>query len=385
MVVALAVFLLKRGVKPEAITILAGYLGQTKILRQTLRETQQKFGVQTEVGISVQTVDMYQGDENDYVIVSLVRSGVDSIGFLDSLNRRCVAQSRAKRGLYFVGNVDTLVRKVSHGKVRDTVWKPLLDQMKADGSVGSQISICCPDHPQVSRHQIGAAEDLEALLRAEAKFCNVRCFKTMPCKIEEHNCGKTCSPRHDHYRCDKMVDESYEVCGHPVSRRCWEDPKTIACQMRVDFIHQLCGHAGNKKCYVPAEKVECSKRCPKKMNCGKHRCPSKCGSKHQHEVCSALEPFEFPDCGHPGQKKCSESIENEKCNSDVKRILRLCKHEVVMKCHQSEADVVCRQTCRRLHDCGDHACQRACGENHAHNVCTEKVSYRFQGEPQWCL
>jgi superfamily I DNA and/or RNA helicase len=129
MVVALAIFLLKRGISSEDITILAAYLGQTKVLRQKLREAQQRLTIRSEDNILVQTVDMYQGDENKYIIVSLVRSGVDNIGFLDSLNRRCVAQSRAKCGLYFVGNADTLVKRTIHGKTRDTVWKKLIDQV----------------------------------------------------------------------------------------------------------------------------------------------------------------------------------------------------------------------------------------------------------------
>ena len=77
---------------------MAAYLGQTKILRQKLNEAKSKypdlFGT-TEDTISVQTIDLFQGDENKYVIISLVRSNVDKIGFLDDMNRRCVAQSRS--------------------------------------------------------------------------------------------------------------------------------------------------------------------------------------------------------------------------------------------------------------------------------------------------
>jgi helicase required for RNAi-mediated heterochromatin assembly 1 len=67
--------------------------------------------VTTEGFIQVQTIDMYQGDENKYVLISLVRSNGDrKIGFLAEQNRRCVAQSRAKCGMYFVGNVTTFER-----------------------------------------------------------------------------------------------------------------------------------------------------------------------------------------------------------------------------------------------------------------------------------
>ena len=69
--------------------------------------------------LKVHTIDMYQGDENDIVIVSLVRSNNKKmIGFLKLLNRRCVAQSRARCGLYFIGNSETLSN--------DTNWNTMI-------------------------------------------------------------------------------------------------------------------------------------------------------------------------------------------------------------------------------------------------------------------
>ena len=46
-----------------------------------------------------------QGKDNDVIIVSLVRSNPSStIGFLSSINRLCVAISRARFALYLFGN-----------------------------------------------------------------------------------------------------------------------------------------------------------------------------------------------------------------------------------------------------------------------------------------
>lgn len=51
------------------------------------------------------TVDNYQGEENDVIILSLVRSNQEgSVGFLGTDNRVCVALSRARNGLYAIGN-----------------------------------------------------------------------------------------------------------------------------------------------------------------------------------------------------------------------------------------------------------------------------------------
>jgi superfamily I DNA and/or RNA helicase len=54
-------------------------------------------------------VDNYQGEENDIILLSLVRSNDDgTIGFLREDNRVCVAMSRAKKGLYVIGNFTML-------------------------------------------------------------------------------------------------------------------------------------------------------------------------------------------------------------------------------------------------------------------------------------
>lgn len=51
--------------------------------------------------VRVVTVDDYQGEENDIVILSLVRSNTDgNIGFVSVENRICVALSRARQGAH---------------------------------------------------------------------------------------------------------------------------------------------------------------------------------------------------------------------------------------------------------------------------------------------
>jgi len=56
-------------------------------------------------GLTVSTVDDYQGEENKIVIVSLVRSNPHkNVGFVGIKNRIIVSLSRAKHGLYIIGN-----------------------------------------------------------------------------------------------------------------------------------------------------------------------------------------------------------------------------------------------------------------------------------------
>ncbi|KAJ0068297.1 hypothetical protein NL108_004665 [Boleophthalmus pectinirostris] len=74
-VVALCRYLLLQEYKPEQITILTTYTGQLFCLRKLMPASQFS-------GVKVHVVDKYQGEENDIVLLSLVRSNVDRrVGF----------------------------------------------------------------------------------------------------------------------------------------------------------------------------------------------------------------------------------------------------------------------------------------------------------------
>jgi len=59
--------------------------------------------------VRVTTVDNFQGEENDIILLSLVRNNdKNRIGFLKVANRVCVALSRAKMGQFIFGNYNIL-------------------------------------------------------------------------------------------------------------------------------------------------------------------------------------------------------------------------------------------------------------------------------------
>merc|ERR1712228_962835 len=58
--------------------------------------------------IVVNTVDGFQGSERDVIIISCVRSGQGSIGFLQDRQRLNVALTRAKYCLIVIGDVSSL-------------------------------------------------------------------------------------------------------------------------------------------------------------------------------------------------------------------------------------------------------------------------------------
>ncbi|KAK3065980.1 hypothetical protein LTS18_002165, partial [Coniosporium uncinatum] len=107
MIVAFFDYLVLNGMDVPQITVLTFYNGQRKAILCGLRR-QPNLRAHGEA-FKVVTVDSYQGEENDVVLLSLVRSNdMGKIGFLNVVNRVCVALSRAKRGFYMFGNGELL-------------------------------------------------------------------------------------------------------------------------------------------------------------------------------------------------------------------------------------------------------------------------------------
>lgn len=72
--------------------------------------------------ISVNTVDGFQGQERDVILVSLVRSNDEGqIGFLKDLRRMNVAMTRARMKLIILGNKDTMTKHPFYKKLWEYV------------------------------------------------------------------------------------------------------------------------------------------------------------------------------------------------------------------------------------------------------------------------
>ena len=87
--------------------IISPYRAQVQYLRQQIRKSD--FLRPFRRLIAVNTVDGFQGQERDIVIISLVRSNSEgNIGFLSDLRRMNVAITRARMKLVILGNAETL-------------------------------------------------------------------------------------------------------------------------------------------------------------------------------------------------------------------------------------------------------------------------------------
>jgi intron-binding protein aquarius len=99
---AVAIFQYMRllGYPARSISILTTYAGQKALIHDVLDHRckgNRLFGLPR----IVTTVDKYQGEQNDYVIVSMTRTR--SVGYLRDVRRLTVALSRARLGLYILG------------------------------------------------------------------------------------------------------------------------------------------------------------------------------------------------------------------------------------------------------------------------------------------
>ena len=89
--------------------LISPYRAQVKYLRHLIRHT--PFFRPFRHLISINTVDGFQGQERDVIVISLVRSNDDgNIGFLRDLRRMNVAMTRARMKLIIIGDVPTLTR-----------------------------------------------------------------------------------------------------------------------------------------------------------------------------------------------------------------------------------------------------------------------------------
>ncbi|XP_037087469.1 helicase sen1-like [Pollicipes pollicipes] len=101
--------------RAPSIGIITPYRKQRQLLLDKLK--------QRALSVDVQTVDGFQGQERDIVVLSCVRSnGAGSLGFLDDRRRLNVALTRARCCLYVCGHLGTLKA--------DQVWSHLIQDAR---------------------------------------------------------------------------------------------------------------------------------------------------------------------------------------------------------------------------------------------------------------
>ncbi|KAH9515709.1 NFX1-type zinc finger-containing protein 1 [Bulinus truncatus] len=357
--VALCKYLLKQDYLPTQVTILATYKGQVTLIKKYLGELREL--------VRVSVVDDFQGEENEIIILSFVRSNEENIaGFVKIDNRVCVALSRAKKGFFVLGNFDFLASK-------SKLWRNIIDTAKRNEMIGTGLPVRCHSHPQSVKYLSTAAEFDS---RPEGG-CGSPCSFLLKCG---HRCQLMChgyDVSHDNYVCELPCLKSCKD-GHPCSLKCNEVCRCKALVTRTFF---ECGHQGQIACYVSHETTTCPEKCSNILSCG-HVCQGMCNDCEQdgdHELCTEKVQYTFQPCGHEGQVPCYKSKTQVLC--EVMRTEKLiCGHLQQIPCHLSPEEAKCSEKCISTLPCG-HLCTGQCGECNAteqHKVCRVNVDYTYQ-------
>ena len=104
------------------IGIISPYRAQVQYLKRLLKK--RPFFKPYRHQISINTVDGFQGQERDVIIISLVRSNeIGQIGFLRDLRRMNVAITRARMKLFILGDAPTLTRHPFYKRLYDYIQR----------------------------------------------------------------------------------------------------------------------------------------------------------------------------------------------------------------------------------------------------------------------
>ncbi|KAF8877918.1 P-loop containing nucleoside triphosphate hydrolase protein [Infundibulicybe gibba] len=177
MVLKIVRYLGQQGYGTDKLVILTPYLGQLRNLAESLKKDNDpilndldsfdlvKAGLlpaataqDAKKPIRLATIDNYQGEESEIVIVSLTRSNSNhDIGFMFSPERLNVLLSRARNALIMIGNTETFSKSRKGGEI----WSKLFGLLKKGNHIYDGLPVACGRHP-----------DRKALLCNPADFDN---------------------------------------------------------------------------------------------------------------------------------------------------------------------------------------------------------------------
>ncbi|XP_022657032.1 NFX1-type zinc finger-containing protein 1-like isoform X3 [Varroa destructor] len=394
-VVRLAVHLRKQSYAPDEVTILATYRGQVAAIESAVKDFNKEKGFTTMKdeekiefvgnkkittivrkkvfpdlpvspleGMRITTVDNYQGEESRIIILSLVRSNIKSkIGFLSRDNRICVALSRAKEGLYAIGNL-TLLARVS------PTWQKICAILEENNCIGDSIELKCEMH----KDQI-VVQKINDFERFPDGGCGKICGDRLPCG---HYCREPC---HEADRCHKTDFRCRKPCPKRLScgHKCRGNCSEICTFCEKSIQRKLgCGHRVVTNCQAPLDKIWCRSKCARLLPC-EHVCPRLCGEPCGGPCQTAIT--KRAKCGHAATFLCKDRKKRKLCLEKKEITFDKCSHKIVLPCYKVNKDLKCRQIrsmrCSRNHEF-DTLCYEATGQDRADAICPAAVFKTLQ-------
>ncbi|EJF65241.1 P-loop containing nucleoside triphosphate hydrolase protein [Dichomitus squalens LYAD-421 SS1] len=397
--------------------------------------------------VLLRTIDNFQGEEAKIVILSLVRNsggseedevyghqpkGRANIGFLRSENRTNVALSRAREGMYIMGNATNL-------SARSKMWREVIEELGRRDCLGTAFPIACQRHPHTveSISKPGQlpriAPDGGCLLQCDTRLkcghlCPYKCHSDDPRHVSvscvqrctricprQHPCTKQCAEPCG--ECRAEITNVQLPCGHTIPRVfCFEydSLENVFCPELVTKKLPGCEHEATMRCSDNPRRYPCRAKCGGIMSCCGRPCKANCHEcqflntapeprdDKEDEVAEELLPVERLThvghpcerslfCGHLCGKQCSSDHE---CTTECKEACRqVCAHarcrnycsvpcapcqepctwrcahfSCPLPCGAICARLPCDKRCDQLLDCG-HRCPSVCGEDCSIQVC----------------
>ncbi|XP_028391771.1 NFX1-type zinc finger-containing protein 1-like isoform X2 [Dendronephthya gigantea] len=341
-IVALCGYLLRQGYDRTRITVLTTYTGQLLQLKRLMPKAQFQ-------GVRLCTVDNFQGEENDIILLSLVRSNEESkIGFLGISNRVCVALSRARMGFFCIGNISMMAGK-------NELWQKIKNELEQQQAIGSALPTYCQNHKDTKVEMV-TAQDFK---KAPEGGCTLPCDFRLDCG---HKCEMACHPvdrDHKQYVCIKPCNKEVCTFKHRCTRECHHGETCGPCRYLVTKILPFCNHEVAMRCSDDVRTFECTRPCERYLECG-HPCHSLCGQDCNVKKCEE-KVMKTLQCGHKVKISCSTPIETYKCEEPCESHLD-CEHKCAGNCHkckQGRIHLPCQYPCGRTLICS-HSCKEPC-------------------------
>ncbi|CAG8498535.1 6255_t:CDS:10, partial [Acaulospora morrowiae] len=234
--------------------------------------------------VVLRTIDNFQGEEADIVIISLVRNTTKknyggSIGFLKSRNRTNVLLSRARHGMYLIGNAKLM-------KNKSEIWADVINilESRRPPQIGPGFPIVCVRHPN---HKTIITDPKKFGEVSPDGGCTLSCGRALKCG---HICPYKCHPDdpkrnvpacmnvaiHANVCVEKYVENAIfqlVISSYPVA---------IFIKMRyaIRVVIERVSYAKQKSpkncCHKPINDVKCHENCGFQISeCG-HLCKSDC-------------------------------------------------------------------------------------------------------------
>eukprot|EP00794_Sanderia_malayensis_P005584 gene5584-6273_t len=343
-IVALCWYLLMQGYAPERITVLTLYTGQLLVLKKLM--PRDKFQ-----GVRIAAVDNYQGEENDIILLSLVRNNADGkIGFTGIENRICVSLSRAKHGMFVIGSFDFLAANSKY-------WAKIVKRTQDMDCIGHSLKLFCRNHPE-SVIEARLAEDFKG---APEGGCELPCDYRLRCG---HVCGKACHPvdqEHVKIKCRKQCNKERCCNGHVCRKQCHYGEGCGLCMTRISKIIPDCAHEQMVPCSIEPGDFKCKFPIEKELTCG-HKTTVACHMKEESVQCAEKVDVVL-QCGHPSRVACymrndTEDVECRKACTAQLECGHYCKGTCA-KCHRGRLHMKCTSPCERPLPCS-HLCKQPC-------------------------